>query len=97
MEKNKIGQLCHWLIRQPEGRQLLDELRTGLANDPIFPKHPDLLAQFGGANNYAAFRAGQTYCLRVIELHAAGFVDQENHLQAQANKASVAKARKEKK
>jgi hypothetical protein len=96
MSKNKIGQLCYWLVRQAEGKELLDELRKGLANDPVFPKHPDLLSQYGGANNYAAFRAGESYLIRVIELHAKGYIDQENAAIAAKEKSDLAKAKKNK-
>ena len=94
MEKNKIGMLCYWLTRQEQGRELLDELRRGLADDPILPKHPDYLAQFGGAESYAVWRAGQAYFIRLIELHAKGFIDQENALKAQQNKKEVIKPKR---
>lgn len=94
MEKNKIGQLCYWLVRQKEGKELLDELRIGLQNDPVLPRHPDFLAQFGGADNYSSFRAGMSHFIKVIELHAKGYIDQENAMQAAANKKEQTKTRK---
>jgi hypothetical protein len=94
MVKNKVGMLCYWLTRQDQGRELLEELRRGLADDPVLPKHPDYLAQFGGADNYAVWRAGQAHFLRIIELHAKGYIDQENAAKAAEEKKLAAKNRK---
>lgn len=94
MVKNKIGMLCYWLTRQDQGRELLEELRRGLSDDPILPKHPDYLAQFGGADNYAVWRAGQAHFLRIIELHAKGYIDQENAAKAEQTRKEQTKTRK---
>lgn len=88
--------LCHWLVGQENGRALLEELRQGLANDPILPKSPEYLAQFGGAANYAVWRSGQAHFIRLIELHAKGYIDQENAAIAMQNKQDEAKAKREK-
>ena len=97
MEKNKMGQLCYWLTRQEQGVELLNELKMMLANDPALPKHPDILAQFGGADNFMAFRSGQASMIKYVELHAKGYIDQENALKEKQNQEELKKAKKEKK
>jgi hypothetical protein len=97
MEKNKLGQLCYWLTKQAQGRELLQELKIMLANDPALPKPPEVLAQFGGADMFMATRAGQLSMIKYIELHAKGYIDQENALKAKQNKEDIKKAKKESK
>lgn len=97
MEKNKLGQLCYWLIRQPEGKDLLHELKMMLANDPALPKPPEILAQFGGADMFLATRNGQISMIKYIELHANIYIQNENAIKEQQDKAELAKAKKEKK
>jgi hypothetical protein len=57
-----------------------------LAEDPVFPKPPEVLAQFGGAEMFAAYRAGQMSLVKFIELHGKGYRDQENAMQAKQDK-----------
>jgi hypothetical protein len=97
MEKNKLGQLCYWLTKQAQGRELIHELKMMLSNDPALPKPAEVLAQFGGAELFMATRAGQLSMLKYIELHAKGYLDQENALKEKQNKEDVRKAKKEKK
>lgn len=97
MEKNKLGQLCYWLIRQPEGKELLTELKLMLSNDPALPKPPDVLASFGGADMFMATRAGQLSMIKYIELHANIYLQNETAIKDAQNKADLAKAKKEKK
>jgi hypothetical protein len=94
MEKNKIGQLSNWMLNQKEGRELIAELKRIHTDDQVYPKAPEILAQFGGGSEYAAFRAGQLSYIRFIELHAKGFKDQENVLKANAEKAQATKESK---
>lgn len=96
MEKNKIGQLCYWLIRQPEGKELLTELKMMLANDPPLPKPAEILAQFGGAEMFLATRNGQVSFIKYIELQAAIYIQNENSIKEAQDKAELAKAKKEK-
>lgn len=97
MEKNKIGQLCYWMVRQKEGQEILKAIKDFLTNDPVFPKPPEFIASFGGTEAYMAFRAGQVSIVRFIELHAQGYIDQENALKDKQNKDEVKKAKKERK
>lgn len=97
MEKNKIGQLCYWLIRQPEGKELLTELKMMLANDPPLPKPKEILDQFGGAEIFLATRNGQVSFIKYIELQAAIYLQNETAIKAAQDKAEIAKAKKEKK
>lgn len=85
MEKNKIGELCYWLMQQEKGKQLIDELKMMLANQPVLPQHPDVLAQFGGAELFMSYRGGQVSLLKYIELHSTQFRDQEIGAQVKAN------------
>lgn len=87
MERNnKIGHLCYLMLHNEQGRELLNELKSMLAEDPIFPKPPEVLAQFGGAEMFAAYRAGQASLIKFIELHGKGYKDQEHAMQAKKDK-----------
>lgn len=86
MEKNRIAHLCYLILQNDNGRDLLEELKKMFADDPVFPKPPEVLAQFGGAEMFAAYRAGQASLIKFIELHGKGYRDQENALQAKKDK-----------
>lgn len=96
MLKNKTGQLCYWLVRQPEGRELLDHFKNMFANEMTFPKDPAFIAQYGGTESYLAHKAGMVSFLRIIEIHAQGYIDQENAAIEAQNKKNEQKAKREK-
>lgn len=89
MDISKVGQLCYWMVNQPEGKVLLETLSYIMANDPIFPKPKELLDSFGGAECFMAFRAGQVSLVKYIELHATGYKDHQNALLAKSEKEAA--------
>lgn len=96
MQKNKTGQLCYWLIRQPEGREFLDHFKLMFANEMTLPKDPNHLAQYGGTESYLSYKAGMAAFIRVVEIHAQGFIDQENAAVAAKNKQDAQQSKREK-
>lgn len=86
MEKNKLGQLSDWILKQKNGKELIDELRKTFTDSPAIPQQKELLENFGGANNYMAYRQGQISVLKHIELHAKGYRDQQLGLQKKTDK-----------
>ena len=78
MEKNEIAHLCYLQMHRKEGKQLIEALKTMLAEDMVLPKPEEVLNQFGGAAMFAAYRSGQSSILKFIELHAKGYQDNEN-------------------
>ncbi len=83
---NKIGALCYWMTTQEQGKELLDSLTKLLQNDPVLPKPKEMMESFGGAEMFCAFRAGQASLVKFIELHATGYIQQENALKEAQNK-----------
>lgn len=86
MEKNKLGQLSDWILKQKNGKELIAELRRVFTDSPAIPQSKELLENFGGANNYMAYRQGQLSVLKHIELHAKGYRDQQVALQKKTDK-----------
>jgi hypothetical protein len=75
------------VFKTVDGKKLLDILLKSLET-PIYPVTPQITDQYGGANNWAAFRTGQNSLIYLFKLYSEVDNDRSSKRRSPSRKKS---------